>query len=340
MIAIERIIAFITSLVSIITGLLGIDSNCIVKKVEDFRVSSYVVSDYIQDISALYSEDFDIITDVIIFGCATFDANGNVNIEKQELETALKNLRQTIGDRDVAININLLGPGYNGTSDVWEDQMEGQSDEHNKAFTSGVLEENIVALLDEYDFDGVHFDYEYPISLKAWLYFNNFLVSLDKELGDYTLGVAANEWNLKFSTHSLYVVDYLELMMYDMYDEEGRHSTFENVSEFVQQVGLSGVPLNKVSLGLPFYARPSDGALYWYGYSGCYTEIDENGWYRDENIGKDFWFNTPDVIEKKTDFAIKEGYGGVMIWHYNCDLPSSNELSLLRAVGKAIDSNY
>lgn len=340
MIAIERIIAFISSVISLITGFFGIDRNCIDKKVDDFKVTSYVVSDYVQNIDSLHSEDFDIITDVILFGCATFDAKGNVNLEKEKLETALNNLRETIGDRDVAITLNLLGPGYNGTSDVWEEQMEGQSDEHNKAFKSGVLEKNIIAVLDEYNFDGVHFDYEYPLSLKAWFYFNNFLVSLDKKLGDYTLGVATNEWNLKFSTHSLYVVDSLELMMYDMYDDEGRHATFETVKELVNKVGLAGVPLNKVSLGLPFYARPTDGSGYWYGYNGCYNEINENGWYRDENIGKDFWFNTPDVIEKKTDFAINEGYGGVMIWHYTCDLPSSNEGSLLKAVGKALDNNY
>lgn len=336
----ERMIAFITALISLITGFFGTGADCIDKKVDDFKVKSYVVSDYIQQKSSLHSEDFDIITDVILFGCATFDSEGSINLEKQELETALNNLREVIGERDVKITLNLWGPWGQTDSDVWEKQMEAQSDEHNKAFTSGVMEENIVAVLDEYGFDGVHFDYEYPISLKAWFYFNNFLVSLNKELGDYTLGVAANEWNLKFSSAALNAVDSLELMMYDMYDEEGRHSTYETVTELVREVGLMGVPLNKVSLGLPFYARPTDGSAYWYGYSGCYGEIDENGWYRDENIGKDFWFNTPDVIAKKTDFAINEGYGGVMIWHYSCDLPSTDEMSLLGAVGKAVDNNY
>ena len=67
-----------------------------------------------------------------------------------------------------------------------------------------------------------------------------------------------------------------------------------------------------------------------------YNEIDENGWYHCPNTGKDFWFNTPDVIKAKTDYAINNGCGGVMIWHYNCDLPSTHEDSLLKAIGTAI----
>lgn len=219
--------------------------------------------------------------------------------------------------------------------------MEAQSAEHNKAFTGGVLEDNIIAVLDMYDFDGVHFDYEYPISLKAWYYYNNFLVSLDKKLGDeYSLGVAGNDWNIKFSTKAVDAIDSFEVMLYDMNDENGKHSTYEDTVKAVRKVGFCGIPLEKVNIGLPFYSRPTDMSTYWYGYSGCYESIDENGWYHCESINKDFWFNTPDVIEEKTEYAINNGYGGVMIWHYNCDLPSSHEDSLLRAVGNAVESNY
>jgi GH18 family chitinase len=81
-------------------------------------------------------------------------------------------------------------------------------------------------------------------------------------------------------------------------------------------------------------------SAYWYGYNGCYEGIDENGWYHCNVTGNDFWFNTPDVIKAKTEYAIQNGFGGVMIWHYNCDLPSTHEDSLLRAIGTAVDDNY
>lgn len=337
---IERIIAFFTALATIIASFFGFGGNSFNRKVDDFKVTTYIRGDYVQSEGSLYAEDFDIVTDVILFECASFNSKGEVIYDKEKLETALGNIRKAIGERDVNITLNLLGPWGHTDSDVWEDQMEAQSDEHNKAFTSGVLEDNIIAVLDKYGFDGVHFDYEYPISLKAWHYYNNFLVSLDKKLGEYTLGVAGNDWNIKFSTAAIAAIDTFELMVYDFIDSEGRHATYEGTVELVRKVGLYGMPLEKVNIGLPFYSRPTDMSAYWYGYNGCYGDIDENGWYHCENTDKDFWFNTPDVIKKKTEYAINNGYGGVMIWHYNCDLPSTHEDSLLKAVGTAISNNY
>lgn len=303
---------------------------------EDFRVTAYVRGDYVQSEGSLNPEDFDIITHVILFECASFDSNGQVISEKEKLEAALKNIRAAIGNRNVKITLNLLGPGGVTDSEVWEEQMEAQSDEHNKAFKSGVLEKNIVAVLDEYDFDGVHFDYEYPLSKKAWREYNKFLASLDKELGDYTLGVAFVDWNLRFTGSAAEAVDYFELMAYDYVDEDGRHATLEHTAQILENTDFKKIPKNKINVGLPFYSRPTDMDAYWYGYNGCYESIDENGWYHCPETGKDFWFNTPEVISQKTEYALKNGYGGVMVWHYSCDLPSTQEGSLFGSIGKTI----
>ncbi len=337
---IKQIISFFTSLALVITNFLGIGSVPFTKKVENFKVTTYIRGEYVQSESSLCPEDFDIITDVILFECASFNSSGEVICNEPILETALANIRKAIGSRDINITLNLLGPWGKTDSDVWEEQMEAQSQEHNKAFASGVLEDNIIAVLDKYGFDGVHFDYEYPLSQKAWNYYNSFLVSLNKKLGDYTLGVAGNDWNIKFSTAAIEAIDTFEIMLYDMIDEEGKHATYEDTVKAVQKVGIYGMPLEKVNVGLAFYSRPTDMTAYWYGYNGCYEKIDENGWYHCDDINKDFWFNTPDVIKDKTDYAINNGFGGVMIWHYNCDLPSTHEDSLLRAVETAINNNY
>lgn len=336
---IKRIIALFTAVLGIVTSFLGL-GGAKNDRADNFRVTTYVVADYVQNINSLHSEDFDIITDVIVFGSATFDNEGKVQVNDASLEKALGNLRTVISGRDIHMTLNILGPGGHTDSTVWEDQMEAQSDEHNKAFASGVLEDNIIAVLDKYNLDGVHFDYEHPLSTKAWNKFNKFLVSMGKKLGDRTLGVSLCEWNLKLSTQALKYVDTVEVMLYDIYDAEGRHSTTETTVENSKQIGLSGIPYEKVNIGLPFYARPTDHGAYWYSYNGYADVLDENGYYTDENIGKTFWFNTPDVIAEKTDFAIKGGYGGVMIWHYTCDFPSSNDASLLGSIGRVVDENY
>ncbi len=336
----SQITAFFTAIILVVTNFLGIDFDMSDKKVDDFKVTTYIRGDYVQSPDSLYPEDFDIVTDVILFECASFNAEGEVVYDEVKLETALGNIRNAIGDRDVNITLNLLGPWGITDSDVWEEQMEAQSDEHNKAFTSGVLEDNIIKVLDKYDFDGVHFDYEYPLSNNAWKHYNKFLVSLDKKLGDYTLGVAGNSWNIKFTTAAVAAIDSFEVMLYDMVDDEGRHATYEDTITMAASIGIYGMPLDKVNIGLAFYSRPTDMSTYWYGYNGCYEGIDENGWYHCDNIDKDFWFNTPDVISAKTEYAINHGFGGVMVWHYNCDLPSTHEDSLLRAVGDMVDINY
>ena len=341
MTGIKRILAFMCTLVSLISGLLGINLKLNDKKAENFRVTTYIRGDYAQSVESLHKEDFDIITDVIIFECAAFNNKGEVLVEDKKLENVLKNLDTVAGEKDLHVTLNILGPGGHTDSTVWEDQMEAQSEEHNKAFKSGVLGDNIIAVLEKYNFDGVHFDYEYPLSLKAWHHYNSFLVSLGKKLGNsYTLGVAGNDWNLKFSTAAIAAIDTFEIMLYDFVDNEGRHATYEGTAELANKIGLYGIPLEKVNLGLPFYARPTDMSSYWYGYNGCYDKIDENGWYHCDNTGKDFWFNTPDVIYNKTEYAITNGFGGVMIWHYSCDLPSTEEGSLLRAINKAVNDNY
>lgn len=337
MYTLKSIFSVITALVTVILNFFGIGSNTPVEKVENFRVTAYIRGDFAQNPDSICAEDFDIITDIIVFECATFDNEGNVNVEKEKLETVLNNLNNAIGDRDVHITLNLLGPNRYTDSTDWNEQMEVQSDEHNKAFKSGVLEENIIQVLDKYDFDGVHFDYEYPISRKAWFYYNKFLVSLDKKLGDYTLGVAASTWNIDYTAKAIKAIDTFEIMTYDFVDAEGKHATYEGMIEQIQEMDL---PREKVNLGLPFYSRPTDLSGYWYGYNGCYDGIDDNGWYHCPTTGKDFWFNTPDVVEAKTDYAINNGFGGVMVWHYNCDLPSTHPDSLFRAIGTAVNRNY
>ena len=301
----------------------------------EFEVVSYAVASNIQAPESLHAEDFDIITSVILFGCATFDTEGQVQLDKELLETALANLRNAIGERDVKIALNLLGPGPSEYTD-WNDQMKKLAALHSEAFKSGKLEGNIKAVLEEYDFEGVHFDYEYPIQKKAWRVFNQFLVSLNETLPLHSIGIAVSAWDVGISKKAVEAVDSIELMLYDHYDEEGRHSTYETAVGAAEDFMKKNIPLGKVHFGLPFYARPTDSGAYWYGYNGYCDKLDENGFYYDEGIDKTFWFNTPDVIEAKTQYALDNGFGGVMVWHYSCDLPSSDANSLLGAIGKTV----
>lgn len=332
-----RIISFLMAVWSILLSYSGANAP-LGKKAESFRVTTYVVASYTQDINAFCYEDFDIITDAILFGCAVFDENGDITVDENMLENSLRNLHTVIDGREVNISINLLGPQKYGDSTVYEEQMAYQAELHSNAFRSGKLEKKIKELAEKYDLDGVHFDYEYPISLKAWTDFNNFLTDLRKEMPDRLIGVAVSDWDMKLSTKAMAAVDTVELMLYDNYDEKGRHSTYETCVSSARKTALKGLPLEKVNFGLPFYARPTDHGAFWYDYKSYAGKLDCNNFYYDSSNDKTFWFNTPDVISEKTQFAVDNGFGGVMIWHYTCDLPSTDEKSLLRAIGQTINN--
>lgn len=306
------------------------------QKNETFRVTSYVVANSVQNINCLHSEDFEIITDVILFGCANFAANGEVTTDTPVLETALSNLKTVIGERNVKIHVNLLGPGPLEDHGNYSENMEDMGKQHTLAFKSGVLEENIISLVEKYDFDGVFFDYEYPLNYVNWTPFNQFLVRLDEKLGEKILGLAVTEWDIKLSLGSFMAVDRFEVMLYDVFDDEGRHATPEKVQELSKKLRLFSIPKEKLDFGLPFYARPTDKSGYWYDYASFCDKIDENGYYYDGSIDKTFWFNRPFDIAETTGFAIENGFGGVMIWHYSCDFPSSDPRSLLKAIGDTV----
>ena len=96
-----------------------------------------------------------------------------------------------------------------------------------------------------------------------------------------------------------------------------------------------GYKRSQLDMGIPFYARPTTEEAHWYDYKEFYDKLDKDGLAVDPATGLTASFNTPAVVYEKTDWAIKKGFGGVMIWHYACDLPADNDASLFNQVTRA-----
>ena len=90
---IKQIISFFISIALVVSNFLGIDSVPFIKKVDDFKVTTYIRGEYVQSEDSLYPEDFDIVTDVILFECASFNNKGEVICNEPILSTALSNIR-------------------------------------------------------------------------------------------------------------------------------------------------------------------------------------------------------------------------------------------------------
>lgn len=303
---------------------------------QNFRVTAYVTVDSLQDMTNFGAEHIDEITDVIYIGASTFDEDGNI-VLADNFEAGYKNIVSVIGDRDVNLYVNITGPGSTTDSDDWYDQMASQAEHHGVAFKSGNLENNILDFLKNYGFDGIFFDYEFTIKNKYWKEFNDFIVSLDQTLGDdYKIGMALAGWDMKQNKAARDATDFIELMSYDLWEDDGTHASFDIAKDDIKKAKRAGYDMSKIDLGLPFYARPTTHDGYWYDYRGYYQDLDENGLYDDkDNTGLAFSFNTYDVIKEKTTYAMENGCGGVMVWHWNCDVEYGNEKSLFKAINEA-----
>ena len=307
----------------------------------DFRVTAYIICADEKNIPTFDFSHFSQVTDFILFSAATFDEQGNVKVNDNLSlwVDAIKNA--AVDNKTARFYINILGPDGNTTSDDWNKQMSAKGDSHAKAFKSGVLEQNIKDVLEKYEFDGVFFDYEYPLKNKHWKAFDNFLISLDKVLGDeYKIGSSIASWNLKQSKKAIDVIDLATIMSYDLWDDEGDHASVQLAKDDIEKVRKAGYDMSKVDLGVPFYARPTTHEAFWYDYKTYIEDIDQKGFYVDKGLKEDgtektgltFKFNSPEMIKEKTDLALEQGLGGIMIWHYSCDVPSNDDRSLFNAI--------
>ena len=194
-------------------------------------------------------------------------------------------------------------------------------------------------MLETYGLDGVNFDYEFPGNPQREKEFSDFLVSLDRFLGDDYLITAAlsSGWCRNTTPEAIAVLDSVQLMDYDLWDRTGAHSTLGIGKGCVEDLLETGFSKEQIDLGLAFYARPTTQDAYWYDYKDYYETMDRYGFAPDEEHGLTASFNTPRDIYLKTLWAKRNGLGGVFAWHYSCDVPADNNMSLFNQVVRAKD---
>ncbi len=206
------------------------------------------------------------------------------------------------------------------------------------------LGDAILAMCDQYGFDGVDMDWEHPsISNgsskryeKLMLYLSEKLHAKGKLLTAAVLGgvspegIVYRDATLAHTDKVLSCVDWINVMAYDGGDGE-RHSSYSlAVASATYWKEARGVPANKVVLGVPFYGRPSSAA-----YSSILS-ADPDAYGKDITTinGVEVHYNGIPTIQDKTYYA-KKHLGGVMVWEVAQDT-ADREKSLLTAIGEAL----
>ncbi|MDD6728094.1 MAG: glycoside hydrolase family 18 protein [Eubacteriales bacterium] len=304
---------------------------------KDLRVTSYLVVNDIKE-----DTDFsmlDGITDLILFGTAKYDKNGNIyfvdgdgnQADESIYSDKMEILRNAIGDRDINVLCDIAMPYGNDNADIISMFSDANVDH---------TVESIKAFVDKYNFDGFDLDYEFPNSKNEWKQLNNFLRKLDTAIPDKLISLAIAPWDLQFDEDVIKIIDRAEVMLYDMFTAHGYHSIFPVTVNGINKMLKGGFDRQQLDLGVPFYSRPTNRLGYWGNYNQYEDKLDR---YTNLIYFNDFdhsgnpmtapqYINSVQMISDKTAFAVDCGLGGIMVWHMTCDLPYSHELSLFKAI--------
>lgn len=304
------------------------------KEINNFRVSDYVVTSQLangelfdpQSSNYLSQEYCNVVNQIHIISSAKWNNEGKLvisdGLSPTELKENIKKIRDFYGDNEVEIFATVFFNACDPT-----EVLKNKND---------IVVENTVNFLLEYGFDGVSYDWEYPVG-EQWSLFSNHIVTLKNELSKYQLKIscAVCPWNFYMEKDAINALDQIEIMSYDLFDENGNHSSF--ISGAVQPVEFfldKGFTPQQINLGLPFYARPYDGGGIWINYDDAnYTPSD-----RFQNYTNGMWFSGTQITYDKTAYAIEKNLGGMMIFTATEDISYSEETSLLKSIKTAIEN--
>lgn len=206
--------------------------------------------------------------------------------------------------------------------------------------------EIIVAFCKKNNLDGVDFDYEFPQTKSDFENFDKFLIEIKAAMvknlkSDAVLACAFGTRDIKYSTQAIEAIDFVNCMTYDIFDQDGYHSSFwggcAQGGTYLESVGFKK---EQIVLGIPFYGTQIDALMEQY----LYKNLKDYDYYKNVYQVTDYlgeptlaYFNSPSMVRDKTAFALLAGYGGVMTWHSTCDLELNDEFSLWRALNTCLE---
>jgi len=194
--------------------------------------------------------------------------------------------------------------------------------------------ENVCALVEAYELDGVELDWEHPNANTIADYESLVLelgAALDQRGKELTAALNGAWTPIQGPAAAMLITeaclerfDFINVMAYDMND--GEHSPFWLSGTSLDYWLNRGVPAEKIVLGMPLYARPS-----WLQYRHLVAQNPEYA-YSDyaPTIPLESYYNGLNTLREKTVLALKKA-GGVMLFDINED--TEDETSVLSMIG-------
>ncbi len=277
------------------------------------------------------------VTDAVIVELVPFDQLTHINyafaipnrdgtLKPMANGWKIDNLVRQAHEHDVQVLISVGGWGHDETFEVLAADPAARDR----------LVQELVALVEKHNLDGVDMDWEYPdpvsISPDSAQNYVKLMQALGAEMrarGKLLTAavVALGEYGAGVDPVVFDEVDFLNLMVYDR-GGEGHHSSLEFAQESLAFWRGRGLPPEKMVLGVPFYGRPNYATYkQLVAADPAHAFTDETEW-----NGRTEYYNGIPTIQQKTRLAQEQG-SGIMIWTLEQD--TQDESSLLRAIYQA-----
>ena len=268
---------------------------------------------YIPDYRTLEPEWGNCLTD-IIYSSVDFLPDGSLNLEHINTSN-LTTMQEIKGKYGTRIHISLGGMG----------RSENFSAVVTNVYRRSQFVENLQNFANKYQIDGIDLDWEFPQS--------------EQEISGYIALMKALQAKGFIVSVALYpypdfdILPYLsaDRILIMSYERGKKHSTYEQAVKDLVYFSSLGVPKKNLFLGIPMYGRQMDSPYRYF----AYNEIVEKYGPVRENVNEidGIYFNNVNIVEKKTCFAINNGYGGIMLWELGQD-----NGTLLQTINRAIVS--
>ena len=266
----------------------------------------------------------------VIYAFLLPQENGTlVDLEKPE---QLKQLVTQAHNDGTKVFIALGGWSYLGQplAPVFESVAASQE-------KSKLLIDNICALAEEYDLDGVELDWEFPNPNSIADYERlvvDLKIALDSQGKELTAALngawsatEAPEASKLITDACLNSFNFINVMAYDMNNED--HSPIWFAETSINYWLNRGIPADKIVVGMPLYARPS-----WLQYRNLVAHNPQNA-YEDyaPTVPLESYYNGLNTLREKTVIALKKA-GGVMLFDINED--TEDETSVISMIDKLL----
>ena len=191
---------------------------------------------------------------------------------------------------------------------------------------------SLIEYVKSHNFDGLDVDIEGPSINEDYGPFIEELAKVFKPRNKLlTSALSKGYGGSKVPSSALSRFDFVNIMAYDgagSWDPKapGQHSSMEFTKQNVEYWLDRGLPKSKAVVGVPFYGYGfgeefTKGTISYSRILAKYPDAETS-----DKVGTTIWHNSIPTIKQKTQYAMDQELGGIMIWSLDSDVAGSRSL--------------